>query len=98
DLDQFARNTLGEIDAISSGRSLELQVDGDLHGEWDARRLHQALSNLVFNALKYGFPDSPVRISLDGTQKNEVVLAVQNTGKPIPRALLPTLFDPLVRA
>ena len=97
-LDQFARNTLDEIGAISSGRVLELEVDGDVQGEWDARRLHQALSNLVFNALKYGLPSTPVRITLDGTRKDEVVLAVQNSGKPIARALLPTLFDPLVRA
>lgn len=63
-LDQFARHTLDEINAISSGRVLELEVEGDLQGEWDARRLHQALSNLVFNALKYGVPSAPIRISL----------------------------------
>ncbi|HUG21916.1 sensor histidine kinase [Piscinibacter sp.] len=96
-LDQFARNTLDEIEAISSGRVLELEAEGNLEGEWDARRLHQALSNLVFNALKYGLPTAPIRISLDGTRKDEVVLAVQNTGNRIPRDLLPTLFDPLVR-
>lgn len=97
-LDQFARDTLDEIAAISRGRVLELEVVGDLQGEWDARRLHQALSNLVFNALKYGLPSAPIRISLDGTRADEVVLAVQNIGKPIPGHLLPTLFDPLVRA
>jgi signal transduction histidine kinase len=96
-LDQFARNTLDEIDAISNGRVLTLQSRGDLEGEWDARRLHQALSNLVFNALKYGSPDAPVCVSLDGTGKDEVVVSVRNTGKPISRALLPRLFDPLVR-
>jgi signal transduction histidine kinase len=97
-LDQFARNTLDEIDAISRGRVLELEVEGDLQGEWDARRLHQALSNLVFNALKYGLPSAPIRVSLDGTREEEVVLAVENMGDPIPPELLPTLFDPLVRA
>ena len=97
-LDHFARNTLDEIDAISTGRVLTLEVEGDLQGEWDPRRLHQALSNLVFNALKYGLPSAPIRISLDGTREDEVVLGVQNTGRPIPEELLPTLFDPLVRA
>ncbi|HET7204442.1 MAG TPA: sensor histidine kinase [Steroidobacteraceae bacterium] len=97
-LDRFARDTLDEIAAISSGRVLDLEVEGNLDGEWDARRLHQALSNLVFNALKYGLPGAPIRISLDGTRADEVVLAVQNLGKPIPRALLPTIFEPLVRA
>jgi signal transduction histidine kinase len=97
-LDHFARNTLDEIDAISSGRVLDLEVEGDLQGEWDARRLHQALSNLVFNALKYGLPSAPIRINLDGTREDEVVLTVRNTGDPIPKEMLPRLFDPLVRA
>jgi signal transduction histidine kinase len=97
-LDQFARDTLDEIDAINTGRVVQLEALGDLRGEWDSRRLHQALSNLVFNALKYGLSSSPVRVSLDGTRPEEVVIAVQNTGKPIPTGLLPKLFDPLVRA
>jgi signal transduction histidine kinase len=97
-LDQFARDTLDEIAAISRERVLDLQVEGDLEGEWDARRLHQALSNLVFNALKYGLANTPIRITLDGTRADEVVIAVQNTGKPIPPPLLPTIFEPLVRA
>jgi signal transduction histidine kinase len=96
-LDQFARDTLAEIGAISGGRALELESEGDLDGEWDARRLHQALSNLVFNALKYGDPGAPIRIRLDGTRADEVVLGVENRGAPIRPGLLPTLFDPLVR-
>lgn len=95
-LDQFARNTLDEIDAISSDRQLIFNSVGDVKGEWDASRLHQALSNLVFNALKYGFPSSPVWVELDGTGE-DVLVSVRNTGKPIAPALLPRLFDPLVR-
>lgn len=98
DLGLFARHTLDEIDAIGRGPDLELKVDGDLHGEWDARRLHQALSNLVFNALKYGLSGSPIRILLDGTRGDAVTLAVENSGKPIAQESLATLFDPLVRA
>jgi signal transduction histidine kinase len=97
-LEQFARETLDEIRATSPGRVLELDSRGDTEGEWDARRLHQALSNLVFNALKYGRPQAPVRVILDGTDKNDMVLAVENLGKPIPPGLLTRVFDPLVRA
>lgn len=96
-LDRFARETLDEIAAISAGRGLELEVAGDMQGEWDARRLHQALSNLVFNALKYGQANAPVRVRLDGAAEHEVVIAVENTGRAIPERLLGTLFDPLVR-
>ena len=97
-LDQFARNTLDEIDVISPGRTIELVFEGSMLGEWDARRLHQALSNLVFNALKYGDPKTPIRVGLDGTSTEEVVLTVQNSGRPIAPGSLLALFDPLVRA
>lgn len=96
-LDHFARNTLDEIGAVFAGRALVLESQGDMAGEWDPRRLHQALSNLVFNALKYGFADTPVRVGLDGTHQGEVQLTVRNTGRPIAPHVLPRLFDPLVR-
>ena len=96
-LGQFVRDTLDEIDAIDTGRTLELTVNGNLDGEWDARRLHQALSNLVFNAVKYGTAGVPIRIDVDGSRSDEVVVAVRNAGVPIPADLLPTLFEPLVR-
>jgi signal transduction histidine kinase len=96
-LEQFARDTLAEIEAVSTGRDLKLEALGNTEGLWDARRLHQALSNLVFNALKYGFPDSAVRVKVDGRGRDEVILSVQNTGKPISPELLTRIFDPLVR-
>lgn len=95
-LDQFARETLDEIEAVSQGRTLLLECGGDMAVEWDQRRIHQALSNLVFNALKYGGADSPIVVSLDGTA-SPVRMSVRNTGKPIAPHLLPRLFDPLVR-
>jgi len=96
-LETFARSALKEIEAISAGHAVRLDSRGDTQGTWDSRRLHQALSNLVMNALKYGETDS-VRIRLDGRGENEVVLAVENSGNPIPAALLTSIFEPLVRA
>jgi len=96
-LETFVRNTLSEIETISTGHALHFATRGDTHGVWDARRLHQAVSNLVFNALKYGHPDS-VRVRLDGLSDDQVVLVVENAGPPIPSALLSKIFDPLVRA
>ncbi|AOG23807.1 sensor histidine kinase [Acidovorax sp. RAC01] len=95
-LDQFARETLDEIETVTKGRTLQLECHGDMAVEWDQRRIHQALSNLVFNALKYGFADSPIVVAIDGTASH-VQLGVRNTGKPIAPHLLPRLFDPLVR-
>ena len=98
ELSHFVRDTLDEIQSISPGRILNLRTVGDLHGEWDGRRLHQALSNLVFNALKYGFPSGSIDVVVDGSSEDQVVLSVENAGEPIPDNLLPKLFDLLVRA
>ena len=96
-LDQFCRQTLDEILTISPERRVDLHTEGDLHGTWDARRLHQLLWNLVANALKYGASDQPVSVSLDGTRSDQVKLTVHNFGKPIPPEIMPTLLAPLVR-
>jgi signal transduction histidine kinase len=97
-LEHFARNVLDEIGVIGTARALQLTCRGDMNGQWDARRLHQALSNLVFNALKYGAPDAPVHVELDGARPDDVLVTVRNHGAPIAKDLLPRLFDPLVRA
>lgn len=96
-LDRLARETLEEIIAIHPGRPIELQAKGDAHGTWDSGRLHQVLSNLVINALKYGSPRTPIEVTVDGTEEDDVVLTVRNFGTPIPTKILPDLFEPLIR-
>jgi signal transduction histidine kinase len=96
-LDRFARDTLDAIAAMNPGSAIDLQAEGDMEGAWDASRLHQVLSNLVVNALKYGAPGAPVHVGLDGTREDGVVLRVHNRGPTIPAHILPDLFEPLVR-
>jgi signal transduction histidine kinase len=51
---------------------------------------------VVGNAMQHSPPDTPVRVSSRG-EGEEVVLVVNNQGKPIPAELLPTLFEPFRR-
>jgi PAS domain S-box-containing protein len=74
-----------------------VQTDGETRGEWDASRLGQALGNLVGNALQYGAADTDIRVHVDGSSADTVRVSVSNRGEPIPRELLPTLFDPFRR-
>ena len=96
-LDDFARDTLEEIGTVYRQRTVVLDSQGDVQGRWDRTRVHQALSNLVFNALKYGDAQLPIQVVIDGTHQDEVKLTVRNTGKPIAPQMLHRLFDPLVR-
>jgi signal transduction histidine kinase len=58
--------------------------------------LQQLLRNLVSNAIQYGDPNTPVRVTVSG-EGADVRLEVTNTGPPIEPPDLDTIFDPLTR-
>jgi hypothetical protein len=69
---------------------------GDLTCCCDGARLRQVISNLLGKALDHGSEDGDVQLSI-AAEESDIVLVVRNRGTPIPRDLLPTIFDPLVR-
>jgi len=75
---------------------LELKVVGDSKGLVDGLRLQQLLGNLVVNAIKYGAPDAPVRVMVDG-QEADLRFEVKNSGPAIERSTLDEMFNPLRR-
>ena len=96
DLRTILEDEVQELRSANPGRDIELQMSGDLSGNWDQGRLQQVISNLVVNALKYGTPGSRVRVAANGVD-DEVLLAVENQGEPITPSELARLFDPLRR-
>jgi signal transduction histidine kinase len=95
DLQQVCEEAMKEIRAGQPDAVLQLQVSGDLRGEWDADRLGQVVSNLVGNAMQHG---NGTPITLTGQdQGNSVMLTVHNGGPPIPPEVLPHVFEPLAR-
>lgn len=96
DLGAICGEVLDEIETARPGRRVVLKMDGDVKGVWDAKRLHQALSNLVLNALDHGTGSEPVRVQVIGSE-HAVAVSVVNSGAAIPAAILLTIFDPLRR-
>jgi signal transduction histidine kinase len=95
-MDEICTRVAREVDTAFPGSRIELAQDGDLQGCWDEQRVAQALSNLMSNAIKYGMPGAPVRVSTIGTA-DAVTVAVHNEGPEIAREKLESLFQPLVR-
>lgn len=63
----------------------------------DRGRIAQLFSNLLSNALAYGFADQPVKVQAD-SGANGFELSVANAGEPIPTAALDRLFQPFYRS
>jgi signal transduction histidine kinase len=92
DLLQIAKSVIAEMETAHPQRRVELQVDGEFSGTWDAPRLEQVISNLLGNALRHGSSEGLVQVSLKG-DATRVVLCVHNAGH-IPPQLLPRVFEP----
>jgi len=62
----------------------------------DERRLVQALTNLLTNAVKYTEPGGSIRVSVVA-EGDEIALSVRDTGRGISGDLLPHVFDLFVQ-
>jgi signal transduction histidine kinase len=82
---------VGELRLAHPTRTLELEVTGDVLGNWDAGRLARAATNLVSNAIEHG--EGPVRVEVRDKGAS-VAMDVRNRGTPISDDVLPTLFEP----
>jgi signal transduction histidine kinase/ActR/RegA family two-component response regulator len=62
----------------------------------DERRLIQALTNLLTNAVKYTDPGGAIRVAVSG-EGAEILFAVRDTGRGIAADFLPRVFDLFVQ-
>jgi len=96
DLASVVADEVEQLRGAHPSQQIELVATGDTRGRWDGSRLQQLLRNLVSNAIKYGTPNTPVRVALRG-EEADVRLEVTNSGPPIDPSALNGIFDPLTR-
>lgn len=91
DLGEICRNIADEL-RISSSAPVELTVQGDLRGTWNADGLAAVVSNIAGNAIDHCARGTPVVIDAraDGAV---VVVSIMNRGPCIPAELLPEIFQ-----
>jgi len=90
DLRQICEQTIEELE-FAYTRRVNLEAEGDLWGDWDPDRIAQVISNLAGNALQHSEGD--VSVLLHG-ERDVVVFQTVNGGPPIPREVLPHIFEP----
>jgi signal transduction histidine kinase len=96
DLSKVCRAVIGELAFSHPSRRIDLEVRGEVTGEWDPDRLGQALSNLMSNALRYGAEGRPVLVKC-AASPDVATLSVHNDGEPIAHDVVPRLFAPFCR-
>ncbi|WP_375765715.1 PAS domain-containing sensor histidine kinase [Archangium gephyra] len=96
DLHALTLDVLQDLTTLYGDRFV-LEAGEPLCSAWDCAGLRRLLENLCTNAVKYGATEQPITVTL-----RRVGLAaridVHNQGPPIPPEVLPTLFQPFLRA
>ena len=72
-------------------------IGATIRGWWDREAIKRAIENLIGNAVKYGAPDTPIRIKAD-LQNERMILTVHNDGEPIPADQFESIFQVFRRA
>jgi PAS domain S-box-containing protein len=93
DLRELSQAVIEELELAYPERTIEFEARGDAWGNWDPDRIAQVVSNLVGNALQHSPESGTVRVDL-GEEGDRVLLETSNAGPPIPREVLPHIFEP----
>ncbi|HXH75946.1 MAG TPA: HAMP domain-containing sensor histidine kinase [Bacteriovoracaceae bacterium] len=81
DLTNLVKDTLDVLMTIHGDKFIFKKTE-PIEGFWDAKSLRRILENLCNNAIKYGFANTPILVSIEKTEKG-VHLIVHNEGDAI---------------
>jgi signal transduction histidine kinase len=96
DMAFVSRQLVDEMRAMHPNRTFQLKISGETEGKWDQARIGQVFSNLLGNAVQYGFRDLPIGVTIKGDPET-VLVSVHNDGVPIAPKAIGTIFESLTR-
>lgn len=97
DLGQLVRAVVERVPDAAPRTFIRTPTESRLFVKGDAQRLEQVVTNLLSNALKYGAPETQIRLEVRDTGGHAEVL-VTNRGPGIPGDELPFLFERYFRS
>ena len=85
-----------DMSAAVHGPRFEI-TGNTINGWWGREAIKRALENLIGNAVKYGAPDTPIRIAYQAVHER-MLLSVHNQGEPIAPDQVESVFQVFRRA
>jgi phosphoserine phosphatase RsbU/P len=79
DLDTILRTAIRETRTAYGEQAISYETVGNLHGEFDHDRVHQAVTNLLRNAIEHGAGVAYVK-AIEATDGQTITLVVRNQG------------------
>jgi signal transduction histidine kinase len=96
DMGEICRAAADEITGANPQREIEVDLSGDLRGAFDRDRVHQAMTNLISNAIQHSEAGIEVR-AYETEDHHAVITEVTSHGEVIPDDLRGRLFDPFAQ-
>jgi heavy metal sensor kinase len=98
DLQEFLERTIDSLGYLSSEKNNIIKLDSEsgIKVEFDPDLIRQVLTNLIENAIKYGYEDEPIRVIAE-KNNNKIRISVINKGEGISEEDLSRIFDRFYR-
>ncbi len=87
--------TVARAHAANEGVAIDVEADSKLEGEFDANQMHQALLNLVLNAIDACHRGDQVKLDARTNGNGSIRIDVVDPAGPIPPEIVPNIFEPL---
>jgi heavy metal sensor kinase len=98
-LNQFLKDVVSPLKNLGKEKNICLSVNlsSDVNVEIDSELIRSAITNLIENAVKYGYENHSVIIKTELIQNKKIKISVINKGEGIAPELLPKIFDRFYR-
>jgi signal transduction histidine kinase len=87
--------TVARAHAANEGVTIDVAADSSLEGEFDATQIHQALLNLVLNAIDACHRGDLVKLKAQKNGNGAIRIDVVDPAGPIPDEIVSRIFEPL---
>jgi signal transduction histidine kinase len=87
--------TVARAHAANEGVTIDVAADSKLEGEFDATQIHQALLNLVLNAIDACHRGDLVKLDAQTNGNGMIRIDVVDPAGPIPDEIVARIFEPL---